>query len=186
MALIMRVITGKARGMKLMAPEGMDTRPTSDRVKEALFSIIQFETEGARVLDLYAGTGQLGIEAVSRGASFCVFIDSSRTSIDSIKSNLVKTGFLPQARVAVMDALAFLRSTQEVFDIILLDPPYAVKGLNDVLALAAKRLKPSGVLVCETAKKTETPDILEGFLHKKAYPYGIASLSVYRPLPVEE
>ncbi|MFA9380380.1 MAG: 16S rRNA (guanine(966)-N(2))-methyltransferase RsmD [Acetanaerobacterium sp.] len=180
MVVIMRVITGKARGMRLLAPEGSDTRPTSDRVKEAMFSIIQFEIDGARVLDLYSGTGQLGIEALSRGAGFCVFIEQSRASVELIKTNLGKTGLAQQARVAVMDSLSFLKSTQERFDIILLDPPYATVALDAVLKLAAERLNETGVLICETARKTATPEAVGAFTVKSEHRYGIASLSVYR------
>ncbi|SDM72289.1 16S rRNA (guanine(966)-N(2))-methyltransferase RsmD [Acetanaerobacterium elongatum] len=176
----MRVITGKARGMKLAAPEGQDTRPTSDKVKEAMFSIIQFEVEQASVLDLYAGTGQLGIEALSRGAAFCVFIDQSRISNDVIKANLAKTGLNKQSRVAAMDAVSYLQNCKEQFDIILMDPPYAMEGLEQVLSLASARLKSTGVLVCETAKKVQTPETLGEFTQKRVYQYGIAALSVYR------
>lgn len=176
----MRVITGKARGMKLAAPEGMDTRPTSDRVKEAMFSIIQFELEQAMVLDLYAGTGQLGIEALSRGAAFCVFIDQSRTSNEVIKANLSKTGFIKQSRVAAMEAVSYLQNTKDMFDIILLDPPYTVEGLENVLTLAAGHLKDTGVLICETAKRVETPETIGAFTQKRVYRYGIAALTVYR------
>lgn len=181
----MRVITGKARGAKLLSPEGRDTRPTTDRVKEAMFSIIQFELEGARVLDLFSGSGQLGIEALSRGAASCVFIDQSRTSVELIKTNLAKTGLAQQARVAAMDASAFLKSTQDVFDIILLDPPYAMEGLEEILALCAKRISPVGVLICESAKNTRLPDAVGELTAKREYRYGTTSLNVYRR-PAEE
>ncbi len=176
----MRVITGKAKGMKLLSPEGRDTRPTSDKVKEALFSIIHFELEGARVLDLYAGSGQLGIEALSRGAASCVFIDQSRTSTELIKTNLMRTAFLQQARVAAMDAVSFLKNTHDVFDILLLDPPYAMEGLAEVLELCAVHVSPSGVLICETAKRIGVPETIGELTVKKDYRHGASMLSVYR------
>lgn len=103
----MRVITGSARGRKLEAPQGLETRPTSDMVKEAMFSIIQFEVEEAMVLDLFAGSGQLGIEALSRGAKFAVFVDASREAQEVIRANLQSTGLAQKSRVAAMDALGF-------------------------------------------------------------------------------
>ena len=182
---IMRVITGKARGAKLISPQGQDTRPTTDRVKEAMFSIIQFELEGARVLDLYAGSGQLGIEALSRGAKSCVFIDSSRTNVELIKSNLSKTGLAQQARVAVMDVVSFLKNTHDVFDIILLDPPYAMEGLAEVLDLCAAHISDVGVVLCETGKRIDLPDSAGKLTVKREYRYGTTRLQVYR-VPVLE
>jgi 16S rRNA G966 N2-methylase RsmD len=120
----MRVITGTARGRRLIAPQGTDTRPTSDRVKEAIFSIIQFEIEQADVLDLFAGSGQLGIEALSRGARTAVFVDSAREAQEAIRANLAATGLAERARIVAGDAAAYLTGTQEKFDILLLDPPY--------------------------------------------------------------
>ncbi len=182
---VMRVITGKARGAKLISPEGQETRPTTDRVKEAMFSIIQFELEGARVLDLYAGSGQLGIEALSRGAQSCVFIDSSRANVELIKTNLSKTGLSQQARVAAMDATSFLKNTHDVFDIILLDPPYSMEGIADVLDLCAFHISDVGVLLCETGKRVDLPDSAGKLTIKKEYRYGITRLQVYR-VPVAE
>lgn len=176
----MRVITGTARGTRLLSPEGQDTRPTSDRVKEAMFSIIQFELEGARVLDLYAGSGQLGIEALSRGARSCVFIDRARDCTALIKSNLEKTGLARQARIAAMDAAEYLKHATDVFDIILLDPPYAQEETERILALCAGRMSAAGVLICETAKHTPLPETAGELTEKRKYRYGIAALHVYR------
>lgn len=124
----MRVITGIARGRKLQTLAGKDIRPTTDKVKEAMFSIIQFEIPGAFVLDLFAGTGSLGIEALSRGARHCVFVDNSRESQAVINQNLQTTGLLQNARVMATDAMAYISSCKETIDIALLDPPYH-KGL---------------------------------------------------------
>ena len=123
----MRVITGKARGVVLKTPDGMKTRPTSDRVKEALFSIIQFDIPNAKVLDLFAGTGQLGIEALSRDAKYAVFIDELDQACKLISDNLKKTKLENYARVIRSDYEIYLKNCKEKFDIIFLDPPYAEK-----------------------------------------------------------
>ena len=100
----MRVITGTARGRRLLEPEGMDTRPTTDRVKEGIFSSIQFEIEGRRVLDLFGGTGQMGIEALSRGAAHCTFLDLRKEAVGVIRENLKRTGFAEEAAVVQGDS----------------------------------------------------------------------------------
>ena len=127
----MRVISGTARGTRLAALPGEEiTRPTVDRVKEGMFSAVQFLLAGARVLDLFAGSGQLGIEALSRGAASAVFVDSSRDSIEVVRENLNTTQLAQSAQVIQMDSLAFLAGQCGPFDIALLDPPYgAGKGL---------------------------------------------------------
>lgn len=177
----MRVITGTARGRKLEAPLGADiTRPTSDMVKEAMFSIIQFEVEGAMVLDLYAGSGQLGIEALSRGAKMCVFVDQNKEAHEVIKTNLTKTELLKSSRVVMMDAKSFLASTKDTFDIVLLDPPYGAEGINEILTLAAAKTADTGVIIYEAAKKTETPEQAGSFIRTKVRKYGAAALSVYK------
>ena len=119
----MRVITGTARGRVLKELEGLETRPTTGKVKESLFSIIQFDIEGRRVLDLFAGTGQLGIEALSRGAAECVFIDRRADAVRLIQENLSMCRLAERARVRQGDALPYLRSGER-FDIVFLDPPY--------------------------------------------------------------
>ena len=116
----MRVISGLVRGKKLREPSDYSIRPTTDMVKEALFNIIQFDLEGRKVLDLFAGTGQLGIECLSRGAASVTFVDQSKDSIGIVKQNLKTCGF--EARVVQADSISFL-SRCEKFDIILLDPP---------------------------------------------------------------
>ena len=131
----MRVITGTARGRKLETVDGLDVRPTTSKVKEAVFSAIQFEIEGARVLDLFCGSGQMGIEALSRGAALCVFVDSARSSQDVTKRNLMTTGLFSSARVAAMDYKDFLRTTKEKFDIVFMDPPYSQGMAQDAMQL---------------------------------------------------
>ena len=120
----MRVISGSARGRRLGELKGMETRPTTDKVKESLFNIIQFDIEGRRVLDLFGGTGQLGIEALSRGAEHCTFVDQRRDAAALIKENLKATELSDRSRVVQGDSLAFLQSCREKFDLIFLDPPY--------------------------------------------------------------
>ncbi|MCI8652193.1 MAG: 16S rRNA (guanine(966)-N(2))-methyltransferase RsmD [Angelakisella sp.] len=181
----MRVITGTARGRKLAALEGLDVRPTTDMVKEAMFSILQFEIEGANVLDLFAGSGQLGIEALSRGARGCVFVDSSRESQNITRQNLQHTGLAKASRVAAMDFAAFLRSTNEVFDIALLDPPYDKGLVQEALPLLVGKMSPGGAILCETRVKEPLPEQVGEFRVKKSYRYGKILLTLYRR-PTEE
>ena len=129
----MRVITGKARGVQLKTPDGMTTRPTADRVKEALFSIIQFEIPGAKVLDLFGGTGQLGIEALSRGAKSAIFVDAGEPACKLIRENLRRTKLEADAKVIRSDYLEYLKRCRENFNIIFLDPPYAEVFLENAL-----------------------------------------------------
>ena len=107
----MRIITGSAKGIKLVTLEGDATRPTSERAKEALFSMIQFDIEGRRVLDLFAGSGQLGLEAISRGAEFCMFTDSSADAISIVRKNIEKTRFGENSKTAIADYRNFLRKS---------------------------------------------------------------------------
>ena len=120
----MRVITGSAKGRKLKELQGRETRPTTDRVKEGLFNIIQFDIEGRRVLDLFAGTGQLGIECLSRGADRCTFVDLRKEAAALIRENLTWCALQERAQVIQGDYLAYLTRCGETFDLILLDPPY--------------------------------------------------------------
>jgi len=147
----MRVIAGSARGTKLCCPEGLAVRPTHDRVKEAVFSMLQEQVIEASVLDLFAGTGALGIEALSRGAHHAVFVDSSHRSLKATSDNLTKTHLMERATLVQSDFLAFLNSTEDQFDLIFLDPPYAEGYLQKILELVAKRqlLTENGIVYCE-------------------------------------
>ena len=129
----MRVITGTARGKRLKELPGLDTRPTTDRVKEGLFNIIQFDIEGRRVLDLFAGTGQLGIEALSRGAAFCDFVDRNPAAVKIVRENLQATGLADRGTVHNRDFAAFLPGIRRRYDLIFLDPPYALPALEQAL-----------------------------------------------------
>lgn len=176
----MRVITGTARGRRLVAPPGLDTRPTSEVAKEAVFSIVQFEVEGANVLDLFAGSGQMGVEALSRGAKFCVFVDTDKASHTAMRQNLQHTGLAARARLVASDAQAFLRGTAGPFDIAFLDPPYG-KGLaQQVLPHVAAVMKDSGVILCETGRDETAPESAGDFVLRKAYRYGKVKIWLYR------
>ncbi len=178
----MRVIAGKARGTQLNTPDGMLTRPTADRVKEALFSIIQFDLPGARVLDLFGGTGQLGIEALSRGASKAVFVDSRREACQLIRSNLKKTHMESDAAVVQSDYLEYLNRCKERFDIILLDPPYAEVFLETAIKRITEIdiLQSGGIIVAERPLGKELPWEFEGYTRSKDYKYGKIMLTLYR------
>ena len=178
----MRVIAGTARGITLKTPEGMQTRPTADRVKEALFSIIHFDIPGAMVLDLFGGTGQLGIEALSRGASGATFVDRSDASCKLIKENLRRTKFENTGKVVRGDYLEYLSRCREQYDIILLDPPYAEVFLENALKRIAEIdiLRSGGIIVAERPLGKELPWELDGYTRSKDYKYGTVLLTLYR------
>ncbi|MBQ8237025.1 MAG: 16S rRNA (guanine(966)-N(2))-methyltransferase RsmD [Oscillospiraceae bacterium] len=178
----MRVITGKARGVQLKTPDGMLTRPTADRVKEALFSIINFDLPGAAVLDLFGGTGQLGIEALSRGAKSATFVDAREDACRIIRENLKRTRLESQGRVVRSDYLAYLRRCREKFDIILLDPPYAEVFLENALKCITEIdiLQTGGIIVAERPVEKELPFEFEGYTRSRDYKYGKTLLTIYR------
>ena len=180
----MRVITGKARGVQLKTPDGMATRPTSDRVKEALFSIIQFEIPGATVLDLFGGTGQLGIEALSRGAKRAVFVDAGEPACRLIKENLKRTRLEADASVIRSDYMAYLNRCKEKFQIIFLDPPYAEVFLENALKCITEIdiLQSGGIIVAERPLGKDLPWEFDGFTRSRDYKYGNTLLTVYRKL----
>ncbi len=176
----MRVITGSARGMSLKTLEGDNVRPTTDKVKEAVFSIIQFELEGRRILDLFAGSGQLGIEALSRGAESAVFVDADKNAVRIVKDNLAKTKLDYKATVAQTDSLAFLSMTDRVFDIAFLDPPFSTGLLEKALAKVEPHIAEGGLVVCEHPFADELPDIQGGLEKQKTYKYSKTAVTVYR------
>ncbi len=177
----MRVITGTARGRRLKTLEGGDiVRPTADKVKEAMFSIVQFDIEGAVVLDLFAGSGQLGIEALSRGAAKAYFVDSNPASIGVVRENLQHTELEENAVVSNMPNSAFLRTTPAKFDIVFLDPPYGKKLIQRSLPALTERMNDGGIIVCEHERECRLPESEGGFSVSKVYNYGKISLTVYR------
>ena len=178
----MRVITGKARGIQLKTPDGLLTRPTADRVKEALFSIIRFDVPGARVLDLFGGTGQLGIEALSQGAEHAVFTDARQEACKLIEENLRRTKLTAEARVVRCDYLEYLNRCRETFDIIFLDPPYAEVFLETALKRITEIdiLQPGGIIAAERPLGKELPWDFPGYSRSRDYKYGKILLTLYR------
>ncbi len=176
----MRVITGSARGCRLETLAGNDTRPTSEKVKEGLFSSIQFDIEGRRVLDLFAGSGQLGIEALSRGAASCIFVDSNPDAVQIIRRNLQRAKLSPFSQVVGTDALRYLANPHERFDLVFLDPPYAAGLLLPTLEKVEPLVNDGGLIVCESDNETIMPKLIGRFLLDRAYRYGRIHLWVYR------
>lgn len=179
--IFMRIITGSARGRRLESPQGNDVRPTTDVVKEALFSIIQFDVEGAVFLDAFAGSGQIGLEALSRGAEKAYFVDKSRHSMAVVRKNIEICGFEPDRAVTVSaDSVAFLERTAERFDIVFLDPPYMTGLLQRALEAAAGAVRENGIIICEHPREEMLPQQAGGFSLKKEYRYGKIVISIYR------
>lgn len=174
----MRVITGTARGRRLKTPENYDIRPTTDNVKESVFNIIQFDIEGRRVLDLFAGTGQLGIECLSRGAAEAVFIDENTAAVKIVKENLKTCGFT--AAVLQQDALSYLRHCGK-FDLVFVDPPYDSGLYESVLETinSVDILSDGGIILCESRREKTLPDMRAPYRKKKEYNYGRVKLTVY-------
>ena len=185
----MRIITGRARGIKLNTLEGENTRPTSERAKEAVFSMIQFDIEGREVLDLFAGSGQMGLEAVSRGAASTTFIDKSKDAAKIISQNMEKTKLSESCRLFNSDVNDFIRVTRgrKKYDVVFIDPPYALRAVVPTLKalLEADMLKPTSIVVCES----EESDIFESdaaFAEKfeviKRAKYGMAHITIIKPI----
>ena len=174
----MRVITGTARGRKLREPKDQSVRPTTDMVKEAIFSIVQFDVPGRRVLDLFAGTGQLGIEALSRGARECVFVDNSPASLALVRKNLEICGM--QGTVVRSDALAFLKRAGK-FDLVFVDPPYRAGLYGDVLEalFSFDILHEGGIILVESMRGESMPDAPPPYAKGRTYSYGRISLTMY-------
>ena len=174
----MRVITGTARGRRLRTPENYHIRPTTDNVKESLFNIIQFDVEGRKVLDLFAGTGQLGIECLSRGADSVVFVDESREAVNIVKDNLKTCGL--SASVLQMDALSYLRGCGK-FDLIFVDPPYDSNLYEEVLKIinSVDILSDGGIIICEARRERQLPEMTEPYRKLREYHYGKVKLCKY-------
>ena len=181
----MRVIAGEARGMRLTAPRGTTTRPTTDRVKEALFSLLDssHRLDGARVLDLFAGSGALGIEALSRGAEHVVFIEKNRQALVSLQQNLLHTRFSDRAEVHPFDCLQALERLARhkiQFDLVLLDPPYQAGLHQKVIELVgATLLAADGLLVAETATRMPLPEHIGPCIQINRRIYGDTALELY-------
>ena len=175
---MLRIITGIAKGKKLKTLEGEATRPTSERIKEAIFSSIQFDTEGRRVLDLFAGCGQLGFEALSRGAKSVMFIDAAREAMDIVKENAHAVGFFDNCRYLVSDWRNYIRkaSGREQFDLVFVDPPYAMECCADAAEYLARAelIIPGAIVVLEMGEEEVSPDDvrLSGYEVMKSTHYG--------------
>jgi 16S rRNA (guanine(966)-N(2))-methyltransferase RsmD len=178
----MRVITGSARGIRLKTPDGLKTRPTTDRVKEAVFSIIQFEIEGGRFLDLFAGTGQMGIEALSRGAVSAVFVDGWKEACALVRENLRLTRLADRAKVVQSDYMTYLQRCQEKFDVIFLDPPYAEIFLENALNKISEIdiLSDRGIIICERPAEKQLDLEIPGLQRTKDYKYGQTWITIFR------
>lgn len=180
---MMRIITGSARGRRLKTLDGMDVRPTAEKVKEAVFSAIQFDIEGRRILDAFAGSGQLGLEALSRGAKSAVFLDSSEKAIAVVKENIAACGFEKQAKLLHTDAVMYLMSCRETFDIAFVDPPYATEFYSEILNAVASVMARGGTIICESRPDKPIPEKIGTevvFSPVKEYSYGKVRVTMYR------
>jgi len=178
----MRVITGKAKGCKLSSPEGIDVRPTLDRVKESLFSILYSYVSNSNVLDLFSGSGSLGIEALSRGAMKCTFVDKNKKAYDCIINNLRHTRLSDNASVKLCDYEEFLNINIDKFDLVFLDPPYSVGIEDNVFLKLSSHIKPDTIIVLESEKAQKNYD---GFEVIKNVKYGRVYITLYKPLSLE-
>lgn len=181
----MRIVSGIRRGMNLLSLKGENTRPTSDKVKEAIFSMIQFDVKDAVCLDLFAGSGAMGIEAVSRGAKFVYFVDHHQPAIDIIKKNLEKAKFTEFASVRSCSANAAVKSLkQNSVDIVFLDPPYGKNLVPQSIKLIIEQniLKPDAVIVCEYHIKDEVQEVFDNWEVYKTKKYSDTIISLYRTM----
>ena len=175
---MMRIMTGSAKGKKLVSLEGDATRPTSERIKEAVFSSIQFDVEGRRVLDLFAGSGQMGLEALSRGAEKATFIDLSREAMEIVKKNARTTGFFDRSHFLVSDWRNYIRkaSGREQYDLVFVDPPYAMECCADAANYLAEKslIIPGAIVVLESGEEEIDPADarLSGYRVIKSTHYG--------------
>lgn len=184
---MMRIITGKARGVKLDTLEGLATRPTTEKVKEAIFSMIQFDIEGRKVLDLFAGSGQMALEALSRGAKRAVLVDASKEAAEIIRKNALKTKLFPDVKVIVNDYKTAIKQLSgiERFDIVFCDAPYAAKLTGDALdrLYRSDLLSDGAIVICESDDdKTYEND---GLILSKQNKYGKTYISVYKKVENE-
>ncbi len=187
----MRVISGKSRGTKLLTIEGLATRPTTDRVKEALFNLIQHEVYDSKVLDLFAGSGSLAIESLSRGAETAVLVEKSRECIKVIEENLKKTHLASQAKVIqgeVKSVLTKLSGKGETFDLVFMDPPYSKALIEPVVEslILSGLLADGALIVIEHEKSEELPEAFGCIVREKLKHYGRTSVSVFRAPGNEE
>ena len=183
----MRIITGIAKGAKLITLEGLETRPTAERTKEAVFSMLQFDIEGRKVLDLFSGSGQMALEALSRGAASAVMLDKSKEAVNIITKNAEKTRLADKCKIYCTDSFDYLkRNKGEKFDIVFIDPPYALKLVEKSLQLLIENdnLKPTSLVVCESAESdvfTSDSSVKEKLEIFKSGKYGVAHVNIFTP-----
>ena len=178
----MRVIAGTARSIPLKSRDGLQTRPTTDRVKVSMFNIIQFEIEGREVLDLFGGSGALGIEALSRGADNAVIVDNDPEAVSIIRDNLRRTKLQERAEVVRADYLSYLNSCKKQFDLVFLDPPYAEKFLENAIKRISEIdiLKSGGIIVTERPAGKLLDCEYPGLERSKDYRYGKTVITLFR------
>ena len=187
----MRIITGKARGIRLETLDGLETRPTSERTKEAIFSMLQFDIVGSEVLDLFAGSAQMGLEALSRGAKRVHLIDRGRGAFEIIKRNIQKTRLEEGAIAFCEDSISFLkRQNGEIkFDIVFIDPPYSSTFIDDALTVlySKKLVKDTSYIICESDRfDILGAENIKRFETVKTMKHGVAHISVFKVRFVEE
>ena len=189
---MMRIITGRAKGIKLETLSGDNTRPTSERAKEAVFSMLQFDLEGREVLDLFAGSGQMGLEAVSRGAASATLVEKAKDAAAVIAKNIEKTRLSESCLLQCSDVFDFIRKYRgrKKYDIIFIDPPYALRAVAPTLKalLDADMLKETSIIVAESGEEDifdNSPDLKEKFEILKCTKYGVAHMTVMTPRKVE-
>ncbi|MGH2331028.1 16S rRNA (guanine(966)-N(2))-methyltransferase RsmD [Thermoanaerobacter mathranii] len=181
----MRIIAGKLRGRKIKSIEGNEVRPTADRVKESLFNILMNKIEGSVFLDLFAGTGNIGIEALSRGAQFCYFVDKSLKSVKCIRENVAELNLIPFAKILhrdVLKVIEILDQSNTKFDIIFLDPPYYQNLAEKTLIKLgkAKLLKRGGIIIAEHHKNDKVKETYGNLVKIRENKYGETILSFYK------
>ncbi|MBO6575743.1 MAG: 16S rRNA (guanine(966)-N(2))-methyltransferase RsmD [Rhodothermales bacterium] len=152
----MRIIAGSLRRRTIRVPQGAEVRPTTDRVREAMFNWLaaRLDFEGAQVLDLFAGSGAIGLEAVSRGAASCTFVEQNRKVAETIRENATALGVVDRCRIHTADALAWCRRSNDSFDLIAADPPYVYDDQQELLETAAELLSPGGILMLEHGRRS--------------------------------
>jgi 16S rRNA (guanine(966)-N(2))-methyltransferase RsmD len=184
----MRIITGSAKGIKLKTLEGYATRPTAERVKEAVFSMIQFDIEGRSVLDLFSGSGQMALEAISRGAASATLVDRSKEAIAIIRDNAAKTKLIDKCTIYQSDYLDFIRrASGKQYDIVFLDPPYAQKMYKPALEAMLKFsiLKPTSLIICESGEDVVfdgDAELAYKFAIEKQTKYSKTFITIFRPI----
>jgi 16S rRNA (guanine966-N2)-methyltransferase len=177
----MRITGGSAKGRKLKVPAGARVRPTSDKVKQALFNILGERVKSALFLDLFAGTGGIGLEALSRGAELVTFVDDSRESLQVTRHNVEQAGFADRSRIIASRAESFLKKAGEQFDIVFLDPPYSLEQEPLLESLSSSgTVKPGSIVVFEHFKKVRSPEAAGRLVLDREAVYGDTVLAFYR------